>query len=149
MEVRPAALPTGELGWRGQCWWGQGWDRAYSAIKLVAAAASSQLGLAHLMSSFLPDPTLTSLASPTCPCLPAPCPSPPSPPSAMSTTPSLSCGSPCCECPVPYSASLSHACFLHSWAGRALCLPDATKPKLLLLSPRVNVAAAGEAATPS
>lgn len=65
--------------------------------------------LAHFMSSFLPHPMLTSLASPTCPYLPAPCPPSPSPPSAMSTTPSPGCGSPCCECHTLPSVCPTHA----------------------------------------
>lgn len=135
VEVHPAALPTSESGWRGRCWWGQGWGRAHSAIKL--ATASSQPGLAHLMSSFLLSPTLTFLALPTCPCLPASCPSPASPPSAMSTTPSPSCGSPCCECPIPLCLSVPRmlSAFLGGggWEGRVLCLPGATMPKLIYI----------------
>lgn len=115
MEVCPAALLTGELGWRGQRCWGQGWGRTHLLLKLLLLLLLPP-SLAHLMSSFLPRPMLNSLVPPTCPYLPAPCPPSPSPPSAMSTTPSPSCGSPCCECCTPHSACLSHACFLHfSW----------------------------------
>lgn len=85
-------------------------------LLLTAAAASSQPGLAHLMSSFLLHPTLTSLAPSTCPCLPASCSPPASPPSAMSTTPSPSCGSPCCECPILHSACLV-LCMLSALLG--------------------------------
>lgn len=60
VEVRPAALPAGESGWRGRRWWAGG--RAHCTVK--AAAASSQPGLAHLMSSFLLRPMLTSSAPP-------------------------------------------------------------------------------------
>lgn len=114
VEVRPAALLTGELGWRGQCWYGRAEAGLILLLKLLLLLLLLPPNLAHLMSSFFPYPMLSFLAPPTCPCLPAPCPPSPSPPSAMSTASSPSCGSPCCECYTAHSAFLYHACFLHS-----------------------------------
>lgn len=69
VEVRPAALPTSESGWRGRCWWGQGWGRARSSIKLGAAAAAFQLALptSCLLFSFTPlSPAWPHLPAPVC-----------------------------------------------------------------------------------
>lgn len=67
VEVCAAALPSGESGWRDQHWPGRA--RARSVIKVAtAAAASSQPGLAYLMSFFSFPPHIHLLTPPVFVC---------------------------------------------------------------------------------
>lgn len=61
VEVRPAALLTGESGWRGQCWWAGA--ELILLLKLLPLLLSSNLDLPT--SCLLFSPTCAHLSGPT------------------------------------------------------------------------------------
>lgn len=64
VEVHPAALSTSESGWRGRCWWGQGWAELILLLNLLLLPPNLALPTSRLLFSF-------PLLSPSWPYLPA------------------------------------------------------------------------------